>query len=838
MKFLVLTVLFIAFCFLNCQDRNITKVEVLTHLQLTIKWMQDSTVIIPKDVDSVRITIHSSGMESDRVNIFSYADKSVKLDELPGGLDFSIKVEGINKVLGVLYLGNTAVPGETNQNISVTVNAYALQKPDTSSPVITVLSHNMYDTLATRSLHLFGKVVDFSGISSLKVNDSTIPVVDNFFDLPGLILKDGRNNFIIRAVDSSPKANVKQITFVVYFNPVYIPVANHSPYFLLNAASMNATVKVGQSYQRTLRAADQDEGNRLTFSPWSEFLLLNDSIISWTPEIADTGIRHAWALVFDQDSAKDSLAWVLTVVDSARNTAPLFITKAAEMTRYVTVGEEYRDTVYASDLEQESGLIYRLLNPPTGITVDSIAGIISWRPVSTQVGSHAVTMQVRDDSGATAILSWPITVRYPSITQFSAGRDTTRSINDSLRLHPTIVLTSGSIIKYEWDIGKTGNFIATSSGDTNIILPSIPTSSYICVLRITNSNNDQLIDEMVVRFLRDPPRANAGLDSIVMPGATVKLHAVTSDLYGRVVLTEWDIGASGNFITCTVTDTLIQIPLQDSSYSCILKATDDDGNVTLDTVVYRTLRTAMRACPSDTFQMGSTSAYPDEVPDHEVRVNPFYMDSTEVTQGRFFEIMGVKPSNSAYNPDYPVESVTWFDAVLFCNALSKRYGYDTIYSYSALEGTAGNNCTALNNLIIDTSKTGYRLPTEAEWESACRAGGQTAYYWSDDSTQSANYAVYGGGAAASQKAVATKMPNGNRLYDMAGNVWEWCNDWYGNYTAAVQNNPVGPVTGSARVIRGGGWQDKVTELRSSNRGFGIPGWKSSFVGFRTVLPAR
>jgi formylglycine-generating enzyme required for sulfatase activity len=246
----------------------------------------------------------------------------------------------------------------------------------------------------------------------------------------------------------------------------------------------------------------------------------------------------------------------------------------------------------------------------------------------------------------------------------------------------------------------------------------------------------------------------------------------------------------------------------------------------------------MKPCPADTFRMGSGAGSPDEQPDHDVTVRAFYMDSTEITQGRFFEILGVKPSNTTYHPDDPVESVTWYDAVLFCNALSKRYGYDTVYLYSSLEGTPGNNCTSLNNLVIDTARIGYRLPTEAEWESACRAETATEYYWGDDSAQSASFAVYGGGTAASQTTVASKTPNANGLYDMAGNVWEWCNDWYGNYSATEQNSPTGPITGSARIIRGGGWQDNATELRSSNRGFGIPGWKSSFVGFRTVLPAR
>jgi formylglycine-generating enzyme required for sulfatase activity len=246
-----------------------------------------------------------------------------------------------------------------------------------------------------------------------------------------------------------------------------------------------------------------------------------------------------------------------------------------------------------------------------------------------------------------------------------------------------------------------------------------------------------------------------------------------------------------------------------------------------------------------TFLMGST-VDPGEQPVHSVTVSAFYMDTTEVTQADYQELMGVNPSYFR-DPLSPVETVTWFDAVLYCNARSIRDSLDMVYSYTSVTGTPGNGCSALGGLVIDMSKNGYRLPTEAEWEYACRAVTTTDYYWgmyppttAADTAAIDNNAIWVHNSNDSTARVGTKLPNAYGLYDMCGNVWKWCNDWYWNYASGSQTDPTGPDTGSARVLRGGSYAHNSFYLRSTFRNdyYGLPSNRYLDVGFRTVLPSR
>jgi formylglycine-generating enzyme required for sulfatase activity len=258
-----------------------------------------------------------------------------------------------------------------------------------------------------------------------------------------------------------------------------------------------------------------------------------------------------------------------------------------------------------------------------------------------------------------------------------------------------------------------------------------------------------------------------------------------------------------------------------------------------------------------TFLMGSPTDFvyqgkDIEQPVHSVTLSAFYIDITEMTQKDYKSLMGLNPSYFTGDSLRPVESVTWFDAVLYCNARSLRDNLDTVYSYTAVSGTPGNGCDSLENLEIDMSKNGYRLPTEAEWEYACRAGTTTDYYWGrnyplatvDDTLTTNSYAVWSEiwSADSSTHRVGGKKPNAWGLYDMAGNVWEWCNDWYdiNNYPSTPQTDPTGSSIGSARILRGGSFDHNSFFLRSAYRNeyYGAPANRNASVGFRTVLPSR
>lgn len=262
----------------------------------------------------------------------------------------------------------------------------------------------------------------------------------------------------------------------------------------------------------------------------------------------------------------------------------------------------------------------------------------------------------------------------------------------------------------------------------------------------------------------------------------------------------------------------------------------------------------MRLIPGGTFLMGSESKDIScsgcswgEQPVHSVTLSPFYMDTIEVTQGDFQALMKLNPSNFRDNPVRPVEMVTWFDAVLYCNARSRRDGFDTVYSYLAVFGKPDMGCIKLAELKIDYEKKGYRLPTEAEWEYACRAGTATEYYWGknylsltdEDSLTIDSNAVWFHNSPLGTRPGATKKPNAWGIYDMAGNVWEWCNDYNGGYSEGPETDPVGPDTANSRILRGGSWCDHLDSynfrfLRSAFRSSDFAETRMSYRGFRCV----
>ena len=211
-----------------------------------------------------------------------------------------------------------------------------------------------------------------------------------------------------------------------------------------------------------------------------------------------------------------------------------------------------------------------------------------------------------------------------------------------------------------------------------------------------------------------------------------------------------------------------------------------------------------------TFRMGATSeqgcdAYDWEKPVHSVTLSGYYIGKTEVTQVLWEAVMGSNPSR--FKGDYlPVEYVSWDD----CQEFIEKLNYLT-----------GQN---------------FRLPTEAEWEFACRGGNNSRGYKYSGSNYIDNVAWYDGNSGGKTHPVATKSPNELGIYDMSGNVWEWCADWYGDYSSGAQTNPKGPYDGSVRVIRGGCWDYGVGRCRSSNRGGGDPANRGSDgLGLRLAL---
>ncbi len=213
--------------------------------------------------------------------------------------------------------------------------------------------------------------------------------------------------------------------------------------------------------------------------------------------------------------------------------------------------------------------------------------------------------------------------------------------------------------------------------------------------------------------------------------------------------------------------------------------------------------------PAGEFQMGSTDGDDNERLVHTVRISqPFYLGKYPVTQAQWEAVMKNNPSRFKGDPNRPVEMVSWEEVQDFIRQLNEREGVSS-----------------------------YRLPTEAEWEYAARAGSTTAYSFGDDSSQLGEYAWYWGNAEKTTHSVGQLEPNAWGLYDMHGNVWEWIHDWYGEYPTEAVTDPSGPSSGSYRVLRGGGWLDGAGRCRSASRLNGTPGDRSYDLGFRLLRTA-
>lgn len=265
-----------------------------------------------------------------------------------------------------------------------------------------------------------------------------------------------------------------------------------------------------------------------------------------------------------------------------------------------------------------------------------------------------------------------------------------------------------------------------------------------------------------------------------------------------------------------------------------------------------------------TYQMG-TVLY-DEGPEHDVRfTDDFWMDTTEVTQGQFDAIMSTAygdeysspnwTSNIGLGDNYPAYLVNWYDAALYCNARTKATGSnDTFYVYTSRLGNVGDS-SVLVSLSFNQNAGGFRLPTEALWEYAGRAGTNTSYSWGKewisypaneaDSNEIDSYAVWwrnsenkgNGNNGYGTHQVGHKVKNPFDLYDMSGNIAEWCNDWYGDYGSnTLKVDPQGPTNGSRRIIRGGSWRTTERFIRSAARDHNEPYDRDDETGFRTCLP--
>ncbi len=275
---------------------------------------------------------------------------------------------------------------------------------------------------------------------------------------------------------------------------------------------------------------------------------------------------------------------------------------------------------------------------------------------------------------------------------------------------------------------------------------------------------------------------------------------------------------------------------------------NDSPVVSADYVIYNN----MVSVPAGTFTMGraSGSGYADELPTHPVTLNAFYMSKYEVKQAEWLSIMGSNPSFFFGDVNKPVEQVSYYAVLAYCNKRSIAESLTPVYSIGGSTNPtdwgvipAANNAT-WNAATASLSANGYRLPTEAEWEYAARGATNSPDLLYSGSNSVADVSWYSDNAGNTTHAVGMKQANALGIFDMSGNVQEWVWDWYSAtyYSVSPGNNPTGPATGTLHTIRGGSWEQTSDASRVVFRNWGTPEKgearvSNSRLGFRVVRSA-
>jgi formylglycine-generating enzyme required for sulfatase activity len=473
----------------------------------------------------------------------------------------------------------------------------------------------------------------------------------------------------------------------------------------------------------------------------------------------------------------------------------------------------------------------------------------------TQVGAHVIWVKDEDNDGLFSPPdSFTVTVHsYRPVVKHV--NDTIVSQYATVAIHVVASDTNGAIAVYYWKTGQAAEW--TDSSVNPDLTFSHPQGG---ALNVTWEAKDQrgliAVDTFSLLFNRGPTAVTmlspvsgdtalfVNYDYVNASGSTrLRFAAQDPDSTADVVTCRLFLGAQAASMALVYTgatgvyqaDNLLPA----TNYSWKLVAKDLFGDSIVNSGGFFMQRApggprgmVLIRCAGRSFPMGYPAGDSTERPVHQVLFSHnFWIDTGEVSEQDFDSLLNV----SVLGRQVPVANVNWYDAVLYCNARSKRDNKDTVYRYASITGTPGNNCVLTG--VQQTTASGYRLPTEAEWEYACRGGSASDYYWGDDRVDAPSYAWDIDNSNGSVQRTGLKKPNAFNLYDMAGNVWEWCYDWFSAayYQVSPASDPQGPSDGTERVIRGGSWMHSDYFTGSGVRSKIMPAAANASIGFRAVL---
>jgi formylglycine-generating enzyme required for sulfatase activity len=440
----------------------------------------------------------------------------------------------------------------------------------------------------------------------------------------------------------------------------------------------------------------------------------------------------------------------------------------------------------------------------------------------------AETLTVRATSAVDTAKSGAATVTVIAVTSVSVNQASVRVVrgNKTPAFSATVAGTNNPAQSVTWSVSggvsgttiTTGGVLSIAASESAATLTVKATST----VETTKSGTATVAVIAVTGVTLSPATASA------VTGGTKTFSATVSGANSPAQSVTWSV--SGGKTGTTISDGgVLTVAANESAGILTVRATSTVDTTRSGTVIV----TIFVGIQGGTFTMGSpeteVSRYSNEGPQHQVTVISFYMGKYEVTQKEWVEIMGSNPSGFK-GDNLPVERVSWYSVIDYCNKRSVKEGLTPAYTVNGTDVT------------WNKSANGYRLPTEAEWEYACRAGTTTPFNTGNNITTSqANYNgnnPYNGNATGTYQAktvaVGSFAPNLWGLYDMHGNVYEYCWDWYGAYSTSSQSDPTGASSGERRVARGGSWFSYGMFIRSAWRNLYLPSDSNADVGFRLV----